>query len=231
MIADEKRPPIPLTLAARPVRGGLAVPWINAELADGGADFRSTHRTRYEDAWKRSRCQSCGNFTGARAVLVCGPRQILHGHYDEAPACPPCALYASRACPMVAGRTEVYPDRPRVVEGHRGESCTDPDCGCAGWVNIDPEHSADMGGSPVLPWYAAWVPSGAWQITAHKAVVRCSDLGCEHEQLMINGAQLLKPPLKVTLISEPGTGRIWRTLGADEAREHATASLAKAGVS
>ena len=210
------RPPIPLSLAHRPVRGGLAQPWINAELADGGSDFRSTHRTRYEQAWEQSLCQSCGNPTGPRAVLVCGPRQILTGRYDEAPACPPCALYASRACPMVAGRVEIYPDRPRVVEGHRGGTCPDPSCGCGGWLNIDEEHSADMGGQPVLPWYAAWVRAGEWQLTGHVAKYRCSDLGCEHERVMINGAQLLASPLKVVLISEPGTGRIWRTLTADE---------------
>lgn len=230
MITDEKRPPIPLSLAGRPVHGGLAMPWINAELADGGADFRSTHRTRFEQSWRDSVCQSCGNPTGARAVLICGPRQILSGSFDEPPACPPCALYASRACPMVAGRTEIYPDRPRVIEGLRGEKCTDPDCDCAGWTNIDPEHSADMGGTPVLPWYAAWVPSGAWQLTAHKAFVRCTDLGCEHERLIINGAQLLVAPLKIALISEPGTGRIWRTLTAAEASAHAAAALAKAAV-
>lgn len=230
-MTDERRPPIPLSLAARPVHGGISVPWVNAELADGGADFRSTHRTRYEESWKRSLCQSCGNPTGPRAVLVCGPRQILSGRYDEPPACPPCALYASRACPAVAGRTEIYPDRPRVAEGRRGAVCAEPGCGCGGWTNSDPEHSADMGGSPVLPWYAAWVPAGAWHLTGHRATVRCSDLGCEHEQLMINGAQLHAPPLKIVLISEPGTGRIWRTLTADEAREHSMAALAKAGVS
>lgn len=229
MITDERKPPIPVSLADRPVRGGLAIPWINAELADGGSDFRSTHRTRYEQAWKEGRCQSCGNLARPRAVLVCGPRQILRGHYDEAPACPPCALYASRACPMVAGRTEVYPDRPRILEGHRGEKCSDPGCNCAGWTDIDAEHSADMGGQPVLPWYAAWITPGAYQLTGHKARFRCSDLGCEHERVMINGAQLLAAPLKVILISEPGAGRIWRTLSAAEAAGHAAAALAKAG--
>lgn len=230
-MADDMRPPIPASLAARPVRGGLAQPWVNAELADGGSDFRSTHRTRFEQSWRLCRCQSCGNPTGPRAVLVCGPRQILNGRYDEPPTCPPCAQYASRACPMVAGRTVTYPDRPRIIEGHRGEKCTDPDCGCAGWLDIDPEHSADMGGQPVLPWYAAWVVPHAWQLTGHMTMVRCSDLGCEHERLMINGAQLLADPLKVILIAEPGSGRIWRKLTLPEAREHAAAAIEQAGVS
>jgi hypothetical protein len=223
--STDLRPAIPASLADRPVRGGVAQPWVNAELADGGSDFRSTHRTRFEKSWQECRCQSCGNLTGERAVLVCGPRQILHGHYDEPPVCPPCALYASRACPMVAGRTVTYPDRPRIVDGHRGGKCSDPGCGCAGWRDADPEHSADMGGQPALPWYAAWVLPDAWQLTGHMATVTCSDLGCQHERLMINGASLLMEPLKVILIAEPGAGRLWRKLTLAEAREHATAAL------
>lgn len=226
MDATDTRPPIPASLAGRPVRGGLAVPWINSELADGGADFRSTHRTKFEAAWKSCLCQSCGSPARPYAVLVCGPRQILSGEFDEPPACPPCALYASRSCPMVNGRTVTYPDRPRVIEGKRGQKCAEPGCGCGGWLDADPEHSADMGGQPVLPWYAAFIHPHAYILTAHKAVVRCSDKGCEHERLMINGGKLSAPPLKVILISEPGHGRIWRRLTDDEARGHATAAVA-----
>jgi len=221
----ETRPPIPLSLKDRPVRGGISMPWVNVELADGGADFRSTHRARFERAWKECRCQSCGNLATPSAVLVCGPRQILSGHFDEPPACPPCALYASRACPMVAGRVVTYPDRPRVVEGHRGEKCGTPGCECGGWRDIDPEHSADMGGQPVLPWYAAWIRPHAYTLTGHTATVRCSDLGCEHERLMINGAQIDGAPLKILLISEPGRGRMWRTMTHGEAQEHAERAL------
>jgi len=32
---DDLRPPIPAALADRPVKGGLAYPWVNVELADG----------------------------------------------------------------------------------------------------------------------------------------------------------------------------------------------------
>ena len=73
---DDSRPPIPASLAHRPVVGGLAMPWANAELADGGVDFRSPHHARYEKAWKECRCQSCGRLTGDPAVLVCGPHEI-----------------------------------------------------------------------------------------------------------------------------------------------------------
>jgi hypothetical protein len=229
MTAADTRPPIPATLAARPVKGGLAYPWVNVELADGGADYSSTHYARYERAWTECLCQSCGNPTGDRAVLVCGPRQILTRRFDEPPVCPPCALYASRACPMVAGRTEVYPERPRVVAGHRGAKCTDPSCGCDGWIDTDPEHSADQGGQMALPWYACWIRPGDYTVTAHKILTRCSDLGCEHERVIVNGAILNAVPLKILLIAEPGAGRIWRKLSEAEAAGHATQALAAIG--
>lgn len=228
MITDETRPPIPATLAGRPVQGGLAVPWVNVALADGGVDFRTTHRSKAERCWQESLCQSCGNPTIPAAVMVCGPRQILSGRYDEPPACPPCALYASRACPMVGGRVVTYPDRPRVTAGRRGERCSLPGCGCDGWLDIDPAHSADMGGQPALPWYAAWVRPDSWTLTGHWARVRCNE-GCEHDRLMISGGQIDGPPLKVLLVSEPGSGRIWKPLTAGEARGHATAALAAIG--
>jgi hypothetical protein len=206
------------------------MPWVNVTLADGGADFRSTHRARYEKSWTDCVCQSCGSPARPYAVLVCGPRQILTHRFDEPPVCPPCALYASRACPMVGGRVEVYPDRPRVSEGKRGHVCPDPSCGCAGWADIDPEHSADQGGQPALPWYACWITPGAYQVTGHKARLRCSDLGCEHERVMVNGAILTAEPLKILLVSEPGNGRAWCNLTDAEAREHAAGWLAALGL-
>lgn len=226
--AADVRPPIPASLAGRPVRGGLALPYVNVELADGAVDFRTAHHARYARCWKSCACQSCGEvITGPAGVLMCGPRQILSLQFDEPPLCPPCALYVSRACPMVSGRTAVYPERPKVSEGHRGAVCPDPDCDCGGWRETDPEHSASQGGQPNRPWYAVWFRPGDYQLTAHKTVTRCSDLGCEHERLIINGAMLLSPPLKVYLTSEPRSGRIWRKLTSDEAAEHARNSLDK----
>lgn len=230
MTAADIRPPIPASLAHRPVRGGLAQAWVNAELADGGTDFRSPHTARYELAWKKCLCQSCGRPTGPRAVLVCGPRQLLTLRFDEPPVCPPCAVYARQACPFVSGRSTAYPGRPRIAEGHRGEKCTDPSCGCGGWAETDPEHSADMGGQPNLPWYACWIGPRDYVITAHKTVSRCSDLGCEHERTLIDGAQLTRLPLKIQLLSEPGETVTRRTLAPADALAHAAAAIVSAGV-
>jgi hypothetical protein len=230
-VADNVRPPIPASLARRPVLGGIAVAWVNAELAGGGTDFRSPHTARYEEAWKRCKCQSCGNPAAPRAVLVCGPRQLLTLRFDEPPVCPPCAVYVvSGACPFVSGRAVVYPDRARLTEGHRGETCFDPSCGCNGWQATDPEHSADMGGQPNLPWYACWITPGAYQLTGHTATTRCSDLGCEHERTLIDGALLEGLPLKVELLSEPGRSVTRRRLGQAEALEHAAGAIETAAV-
>lgn len=230
MTGEDIRPPIPASLAHRPVRGGLAQAWVNAQLADGGADFRSPHTARYEMAWRNCLCQSCGRSAGPRAVLVCGPRQVLTLHYDEPPVCPPCTVYARQACPFVSGRSTAYPDRPRITEGHRGARCADPSCGCAGWLETDPEHAADMAGQPNLPWYACWISPGDYIITAHKAVTRCSDRGCEHERLLIDGANLTRLPLKIQLLSEPGREVARRTLTPSEAIAHAAAAIGTAGV-
>src|SRR5260221_12084516 len=64
----ETRPPIPASLAARPVRGALAQPWVNVQLADGGTGFRSTHRPRAEQAWKDCLGPSCGHRAAPNAA-------------------------------------------------------------------------------------------------------------------------------------------------------------------
>ena len=225
----EARPPIPASMAHRPVRGGIALPWVNAELADGGVDFRSPHTAKYEQAWRQCRCQSCGNPAGPRVVLVCGPRQVLELRFDEPPTCPPCAVYARAACPFVSGRATTYSGRRHLTEGHRGEKCADPGCECGGWLVTDPVHSERQSG-PNLPWYACWIRPGDYALTAHTIVTRCSDLGCEHERTLVNGAMLTRLPMKVQLLSVPGEAVERRTLSFAEALEHPSAAIDTAGV-
>ena len=206
------RPPIPVSCAARPVVGGLVAPYVNLRMADGGVDFRSPHQTRYEECWTKGLCQTCGGVLAGLAVLFGGPNQVRDRHFDEPPLCAPCALYASRACPMVAGRQERYADRDRVSEGHRGGTCPDPGCECGGFRPADPAQP-DHRGDPAHPWYALYVRPGSWQVTAYQTVTRCSDLGCEHERTMVNGCNLTAEPVKVILVSAPGEGRVWRKIG------------------
>ncbi len=205
----EHAPPIPASCAHRPTTGGLVVPWVNTVLADGGVDFRSPHHTKYERAWTECRCQTCGQPTGRPAVLFGGPNQLRDCRFDEPPLCVACALYASRACPMVAGRMPSYADRARVSEGARGKACSEPGCHCGGWRLTDPK-VGDHAGDLAHPWYAVYIDPVAYTVLAYRTMVRCSDRGCRHERLVVNSAVLTADPLKVVLVSAPGEGRVWR---------------------
>jgi hypothetical protein len=215
-VADDIRPPIPVTCARRPTVGGLVIPVVNVPLADGGVDFRARHQAKYAECWQDGRCQVCdGRITG-RAVLLTGAHHLAERRVDEAPLCVPCALYTTRACPMVAGRQEQFASRQRVSEGKRGKECATEGCDCGGWANVEPGEGDTLAEQPAHPWYALYVRPGAWQVTASIVRSQCSDKGCWHERPVINGALLTGMPLKVVLVSAPGEGRAWRTLTAAE---------------
>lgn len=202
-------PPIPASCAHRPTVGGLVAPVINVRLADGGVDFRTPHQGTYERCWRQGLCQTCGNPLGDLAVFFGGPRQLAKLHFDEPPLCPACAVYASQACPMVAGRMTHYADRQRLTEGRRGHVCPDEHCDCGGFVEADP-NAYDASGEPAHDWYAVYVRAGGWQLTGNEVEVPCSDRGCLHKRLLINGGQVTAEPRKVVLVSTPAEGRVWR---------------------
>lgn len=218
-MSDELRPPIPMACAERPTVGGLIAPYVNIQLADGGVDFRGRHQAKFAECWQRSLCQVHGERIEGRTVLFASPSQLASRHIDEAPLCVPCALYTSRACPMIAGRQERFADRPKVSEGTRGKVCAEPGCGCGGWTHTDPGQGDGQAGQPAHPWYALYASPGAWQVTASIVRRQCSDLGCWHETPEVNGALLIGAPLKVVLVSSPGEGRVWRTLAPAEVAE------------
>jgi len=211
MVTDLVRPAIPASCARRPLAGGLVVPYVNARLADGGVDFRTPHTARYEQCWSYGLCQTCGApyRGGLDFVMVFGgPNQFADLHFDEPPLCLPCALYASQACPMLAGRQESYVDRPKLTEGHRG-ACPQG-CGCAGWTPTDPsvpEHR----GEPAHPWWAAYVRAGEWTLTGKTVPARNG-----RDRLVLTGAYLRKVPAGVMLVSRPGRGRAWSPLADSE---------------
>jgi hypothetical protein len=208
-------PPIPASCAHRPTVGGLVAPFVNIRLADGGVDFRTPHHATYERCWREELCQTCGDPLGPLSVLFGGPRQLRERHFDESPLCPPCAVYASQACPMVSGRMAHYADRERLAEGKRGHVCPDDSCSCGGFVDSDP-NAYDASGEPAHEWYALYVPTGSWQLTGNEVEVPCSDRGCLHKRLLVNGCQLLDAPRKVVLVSAPGDGRVWQRLTREE---------------
>jgi hypothetical protein len=203
--------PIPATCANRPTVGGLVAPFANIRLKDGTVDFRSPHQATYARCWTERLCQVCGGALTRPAVLFGGPNQVASGHFDEPPLCPPCALYASKACPMVAGRQAHYATRARVSEGARGHICPDEACDCGGFVPTDPD-SADHGGEPAHAWYAVFIHPMGYNVTGHHVQTRCTDGGCNdlHKRTVINGGQLTAKPYKILLASKPGVGRIWQ---------------------
>ena len=182
------RPPIPVTLAHRPVQGGLVVPWINLKLADGAYDFRAPHRAKVERCWTERRCQICGERIVGVLVLFGGPNQIDTMTFDESPMHPVCATYASKACPMVAGRLATYAATPSVSQGRRGKTCPDPGCDCGGWVPSPGETPGANTGAPAHSYWSVW---------ADDYVLAVRPDGTLH------GGQLVGQPRRVRHVSDP----------------------------
>lgn len=221
MTPDDIRPPIPASCAHRPTTGGLVIPAVNLQLADGGADFRGRHQTVFERSWKKTLCQVCDRPTGHPAVLFGGPEQLAAGHFNEPPLCAACASYTSKACPMIAGRLARFASRQRISEGRRGKTCPDPGCDCGGWVTTD-DAEAGHDGEPAWPWYAVFIDPAGYAVAVHHVDVPCTEPGCHrrggtHRRTVVNGGLLTAPPRKVVQVSAPGEGRMWRRLPDAEA--------------
>lgn len=202
------RPPIPATCETRPTTAGLVVPWANVQLADGGVDFRSQHATKVQRCFAECLCQLCGSTIVPPIVFFGGPRQVAALQFDEPPLHPECAVYASQACPMVAGRMDRYATRDVVTNSHRGSVCVDPDCDCAGWVPT-PGLAPGPGGDPAHDWYAVYVSAFSLGVTTerpdriHAAAVDPNEV------------------LAVRHVSTPGVGRTWTRTSLAEVRADA----------
>lgn len=213
------RPDIPASCAHRPTVGGLVAPYVNARMADGGVDFRTPHTAKVQRCWEGNLCQTCGRRLPMFVVVFGGPNQLRSLRFDEPPVCPPCAMYVSQACPMVAGRQPRYASGPRVSEGKRGHVCATAGCGCGGWQDTDPT-VPDHGGDPAHAWYACWVPIQGWSLLASEVETPCTMGGCAmpvHRRLLIGACQLNEAPRKIMLVSDPGRGRVWERVSYAEA--------------
>jgi hypothetical protein len=187
-------PSIPARCANRPTVGGRVIPWINVRLGDGGVDFRSQHTARLREALHDRRCQVCGEPLTSPLVLLGGPTQLKQLLFDEPPLHPECAVYTSRACPVVAGEATTLPSGRRLSEGARGQRCFLERCDCGGWV---PTPGSAEGHHPTEPhpWFAVYA-------TGFNVAV--SPTG----ELL--GALLLPAQVRrVRLVSRPGEGRCW----------------------
>lgn len=206
-MVTQDRPAVPASCAHRPTIGGLVIPAVNVRLAGGGVDFRARHQTVLERSWLKTRCQVCDRPAGRPVVLFGGPDELAAGQFDESPVCTACAAYTSRACPMIAGRQDRSPARPRLSEGRRGGACPDPACGCDGWVPLDTDQAEER---EARAWYAVFIDPAGYAVTVEETgTVRA---GRRHRRIAVHGGRLTAPPLKVVQVSEPGIGRVWRRL-------------------
>lgn len=145
-------PPIPLRLADRPTVGGLVIPWISVQHADGSAHLGAVHGSRVDTCLNGRCCQTCGEHLGARVVLFARPADFARGYVAEPALHPECAAYSAKACPMVAGTMTHYrKNAPKVA----GRPCDKPGCGCAGWVDTDGQDA--RAGADAEPWFAVWI--------------------------------------------------------------------------
>lgn len=202
MAEFDVRPPIPATCEARPTTAGVVVPWANVQLADGGVDFRSQHERKVQRCWRECLCQICGNLIDPPIVLFGGPRQVAALQFDEPPLHPECAVYASKACPMIAGRQGHYATREVISAGHRGGVCPDPECDCGGWVPT-PGLIEPPGGDPAHNWYAVYISGYA--------------LGILEDRPDRVHAGIITPDqiLAIRHVSSPGAGRHWKRTSLD----------------
>lgn len=191
------RPPIPSTAADRPTVGGVVAPWANVQLADGGVDFRSQHNSRWLRCWREYLCQMCGNPLTRPMVALCGPNQLRELLFDEPPLHPECAVYASKACPMVAGERTHFADRDLVSSGRRGHTCPDPDCDCEGWVPTPGITPASSAGAPAVPYFAVY-------LSGYELAAASSD-----PTRITGGIATPDQVLAVRRVSTPGEGRCW----------------------
>lgn len=193
------RPPIPATCAHRPTVGGVVAPWVNANLRDGGVDFRAQHNTKAVRCWTEQLCQVCGTDLRRPIVLLCGPTELQRLLFTrEPPVHPECAAYTSQACPMVGGRLTHFATRDALVEGQRGTACYDPDCDCGGWVPTPGKAVTERAGGPAHSWYAVYV-SGYQLAATADAPDQIAGGVCQPDQV-----------LAVRHVSTPGEGRVWR---------------------
>lgn len=205
MTDDTVRPPIPATCEHRPTVAGVVIPWGNVQLADGGADFRTQHESRIQRCWLEGLCQLCGQGVDGLMVLFGGPNQISALQFDEPPMHPECAVYASQACPMVAGRQSHYATRDVIANGSRGKTCSEPGCDCGGWVPAQPDLARPEGGDPAHDWFAVYTYNLALAVSPdrpdriHSCVVEPDDV------------------VAIRHISTPGVGRTWRRVSLSDA--------------
>jgi hypothetical protein len=118
-------PPIPVRLAQFPTVGGLVVPFTTLRHHDGKAGFGLVDSIRNQRCLHEQRCSVCGQVIGGRMIFFMRAIDLARKCSTEPAACPPCAAYTQKACPMVSGYLEHYRQAiaPFITRRCDDESC------------------------------------------------------------------------------------------------------------
>ena len=152
-------PAIPVRLAARPVIGGLAAPWISVHHADGTPVLGAVDAARQALCLARHWCQACGQPLRSPLVLLARARDIAAGYVTEPGLHPECAAYSAAACPMLSGSMRRYRSAPRPP---RQERCGIPECACRAWIPA--ADSTHRSGHAREAFAAVWIRLGDYRI-------------------------------------------------------------------
>ena len=191
-------PPVPTRLTHRPTQGGLVVPWISVELANGSFDLGNMHNTRVNTCFMERRCQICGDPIGRTVLFFLSTKALADRIAGEPPLHPECAAYSKLACPMVAGQMTHYRKTPTRTAGHVGKTCPTPGCDCGGWVSTP--GNGQNAGRPAEAWHMVWCH------TYDIAVPDKETLRLVNRGVVPAGARLrarITRPVKVRAVSPP----------------------------
>ncbi|MDT0307242.1 cell envelope biogenesis protein OmpA [Streptomyces sp. DSM 44917] len=146
-------PPIPVRCAARPLAGGLVVPWITL-IHNGIPAFGAIDAARRHAAFVHRLCQICGQQLEERIYLLVRPMDVHAGYAPEPAVHPECLGYARQHCPHLNGQATHYRRTPVSSAHPAGRPCEDPNCPCRK-TDSSADHAV-RAGAPADDW-DAWL--------------------------------------------------------------------------
>nr|WP_205614708.1 cell envelope biogenesis protein OmpA [Streptomyces chartreusis] len=158
-------PGIPVRCLARPLAGGLVVPYVSL-IHNGHAVFGSLDADRARRAFLQRLCQICSQPLEERFFVVVRPADQQRGHSPEPALHPECQPYTAAHCPMLNGAATHYRSRPVLASHPAGRPCTDPACAC-------PELAPDQGhtarsGRPADRYEAWMIAARDYRLVSHQ---------------------------------------------------------------
>jgi hypothetical protein len=120
---------IPIRCLARPLAGGLVVPWVSL-IHNGHAVFGSLDADLARRAFLQRLCQICSQPLQERFFVIVRPADQQQGYSPEPALHPECQPYTAANCPMLNGTATHYRSRPVLASHPAGRPCTDPSCPC-----------------------------------------------------------------------------------------------------